>query len=977
MPTSTDQKTDNPDQDYYNDKFNRIAGGNKPSDELENKVKTNPSSQLPNQEAQAESTSPKSSNEEIKDLFKPNTSNVNKATSILKMSKKQGGFAGLALGIVGIVFLYFAFIGSGPAQLLHAAEWLKAINFTDQEIDADVRLSNLSIYSQLIKNSSLDGIEKTRLGYLASKHASKLDLRLQQKGFVGNFSNGKLVSYSFDKSLIPDDGEFSELKNLDGDELRNALANKLGFDPKYINADLTIDTNGLKNTRQLNKVISQTAYKGRPNLGKITSAYSARVMNKRANVTLNPITRLSNYLKAGSADTLIKAKEAMRLDRSKEITTGTRTVNYTSPGNNRESGDGEIDTNTQEIDNNRNEIKDAVNQSLKDKTPDAVNKLTTKLAGGGAALAAIGFMCGAKDISATVSDINAVNKIGPQVRLAADMVSTGSKIQDGKDIDAEGLGIISEGLTGKDSSWVGSSILQYETNGSWEQQATTFNKKPEYNSLIPSSTGLFSEIDSWFEQIDGTAGVGATVNGICTAYNTASNVLSSAITFVLPFLGPIQEWFGQKLLSFIADEPINPLDPIFDGEARGEMLAVGARMYANGVSESNGGRVLSDAEEIAMKNQNIEYLASKQNNIFSKITDLSNPYSPASSLYATALNNDVGDITTSIPDNIASSLTNIISKSANAETAPSQVYYGIPKTGFTKIEENPYELASWVANNITPGDETTKLFYDCHKVTVTDDFRFISESESYLDYDSLKPECKNDDNQKLYMLRQLASYTDVMETGVGCVSFDDDEDCTAVYDSSPSDGTTPPSDNGGNNPISTCSDPDARTIYWPLSPHPYNNTHDFGVPVGTPVYAITSGTVTVSKDLVGCDGRKCGDGMYSYGRHIKIDHDLPNGSVTYAHLQRRLVEQGDKVAAGQIIGYSGESGNAYGAHLHVDFNGSYTTIPWLRDNNAQEPPCQQAYIKPLPSTSLIIDPLDLKSYHPVNKPIFVKERVLV
>jgi murein DD-endopeptidase MepM/ murein hydrolase activator NlpD len=56
-------------------------------------------------------------------------------------------------------------------------------------------------------------------------------------------------------------------------------------------------------------------------------------------------------------------------------------------------------------------------------------------------------------------------------------------------------------------------------------------------------------------------------------------------------------------------------------------------------------------------------------------------------------------------------------------------------------------------------------------------------------------------------------------------------------------------------------------------------------------------------------------GCYSYGKWILIDHD--NGlSTLYAHLSVMSVSAGDKVNAGQIIGYAGATGYSTGPHLH-------------------------------------------------------------
>ena len=87
---------------------------------------------------------------------------------------------------------------------------------------------------------------------------------------------------------------------------------------------------------------------------------------------------------------------------------------------------------------------------------------------------------------------------------------------------------------------------------------------------------------------------------------------------------------------------------------------------------------------------------------------------------------------------------------------------------------------------------------------------------------------------------------------------------------------------------------------------------DFGVPVGTPVMAAMNGTVNTSTDL-----RGNGNGGYrSYGRYIVIGNGMDR--TLYAHLSKRSVGTGSTVRAGQLIGYSGNTGNSTGPHMHFE-----------------------------------------------------------
>ena len=58
-------------------------------------------------------------------------------------------------------------------------------------------------------------------------------------------------------------------------------------------------------------------------------------------------------------------------------------------------------------------------------------------------------------------------------------------------------------------------------------------------------------------------------------------------------------------------------------------------------------------------------------------------------------------------------------------------------------------------------------------------------------------------------------------------------------------------------------------------------------------------------------------GNESYGNFVKIKHD--DGYYTlYAHLKDVYVSKGQRVLRGEKIGYMGNTGNAYGVHLHFE-----------------------------------------------------------
>lgn len=98
-----------------------------------------------------------------------------------------------------------------------------------------------------------------------------------------------------------------------------------------------------------------------------------------------------------------------------------------------------------------------------------------------------------------------------------------------------------------------------------------------------------------------------------------------------------------------------------------------------------------------------------------------------------------------------------------------------------------------------------------------------------------------------------------------------------------------------------------------------------------PVYAAEDGTVDQTQDW---DGHTK-TGMQSYGNMVRIKHAPYKGKplqTRYAHLSRYCVKLGQQVKEGDLIGYSGTTGNVFGAHLHFEviLNGSRTNpLVWL------------------------------------------------
>jgi murein DD-endopeptidase MepM/ murein hydrolase activator NlpD len=87
----------------------------------------------------------------------------------------------------------------------------------------------------------------------------------------------------------------------------------------------------------------------------------------------------------------------------------------------------------------------------------------------------------------------------------------------------------------------------------------------------------------------------------------------------------------------------------------------------------------------------------------------------------------------------------------------------------------------------------------------------------------------------------------------------------------------------------------------PRSPH---TGADYAADEGVPVLAVADGVVALADDF------------FFSGRSVFLDHG--DGLITmYFHFSEIVVEEGDEIRRGQVIGKVGQTGRATGPHLHV------------------------------------------------------------
>lgn len=101
----------------------------------------------------------------------------------------------------------------------------------------------------------------------------------------------------------------------------------------------------------------------------------------------------------------------------------------------------------------------------------------------------------------------------------------------------------------------------------------------------------------------------------------------------------------------------------------------------------------------------------------------------------------------------------------------------------------------------------------------------------------------------------------------------------------------------------------------------YHAGDDIGCPSGTPLYAPISGTVTFAQGIYR-NGK-----LASYGNCVKIKSEDGKYLVILAHNSKLEVKAGQQVKQGQLVAYSGSTGNSSGPHCHFEVREISSGLP--------------------------------------------------
>jgi len=99
----------------------------------------------------------------------------------------------------------------------------------------------------------------------------------------------------------------------------------------------------------------------------------------------------------------------------------------------------------------------------------------------------------------------------------------------------------------------------------------------------------------------------------------------------------------------------------------------------------------------------------------------------------------------------------------------------------------------------------------------------------------------------------------------------------------------------------------------------YHTGTDFAAPAGTPVYAVYDGSIEI------------GGWGSAYGNHVLLK--VGKNKYGFCHLSKISVHGGQKVTVGTKLGEVGQTGRAFGNHLHLE----YRVSPWRYGSDSKDP----------------------------------------
>lgn len=618
---------------------------------------------------------------EEESLYKPDQSSKMKSR-IWLFNKRRAAFGGGLIGIiVGIVF-FFTFT-SGPFEIVHIAQLLENAHFSHQINAGDDRMGRLFRFART------GDVGETRLNKLESKYKNRIIGQMEKIGLTPVYDNvtGYLKSFNIDAS-----DPRSPYHGMSNEEIQSTLNEKFGTKVSVnqingLKGKFNVKAQGFFADPKTNRLMTKETGNS-----VVTTAIRSRVLGKYGLATWHPLKIVDKKINQSVADAYKKWSKA-RQDRLKNGANASE-VNATGASEEDENG-----KKTPVVGENTTLSSDKVSSTLKAISASKSLKVTGGLA------TAVGLVCAVNTVRKNIGDIRYVQVITPMIRMAMDIVASGSQVQAGQDIDGLVTGFVSKSFTSTDSSG---------KTTSWDQ-ARPFEARAGNSGGVDIDSGtkdlILGGAPSWIAWTANTpiptlcSGAGQAITGAVSVVLGvfSGGLISTATQAVVGAIG--SQYVIDKLSHLLAGEA---LDVAASGAQWGNYIDYGARLAGNSMAFVFGGVALSPTQEaqLDVQENNIEQANWQSQSIASR---LFNRYDDRS-----AISKLIDNTTPSFKQNISNVGSMLLNFShsfgsisslfgAKASAAPQPYDYGFPEYGFSQSDldnpavTNPYSNADDVA----------------------------------------------------------------------------------------------------------------------------------------------------------------------------------------------------------------------------------------------------------------------------------------
>jgi hypothetical protein len=640
--------------------------------------------------------------------------NSSKTSSVRQFFSTKKGKATAGSGIIGTIAVVggiaFFSIASGPFEFVHIAQLLEKFHFSSIENQSNDRL--LRMMSD-VHYETTGRAYHTNLSFLGNQMANKFESKLNDQGFTSAYDH---IGYNKLGYVVDRDSE--NFKGLSDSEIKQKLQGQYGD-----NISFTTDSTGDLILEQPSGYISsQLLVKGvleDAGYNSITSSIGARIMAQRDGVSLHPLqildnklfatldakidewqkTRVQNEQTGADPNTVIQEQEDAPAGTAPGDTSAQASANQVSGA---ASGtQTEAETAAQEIASGSGAA--AASGALSNLTQSLGFKLTA------GPIAAAGVLCLAHGIAQDSGNIKESETVLPLVRTGMRIMSEGSQVQSGQDIDLNQLSLDSKQLfnSSNGTSWTDSQSIQSELGQSYNSKTVYASKDKTLNS-INSGTPFDVLTQGSF---------GSALGGVCSAVqSTLGQVAGDVIGFLggpISFLGTtaISSIFGGTLVNDLAHYLAgDAVDVYASGGQFGNYVDYGSKLAANDQATSEGGRALTSSQVSVLNNANNTQAKNEfdQHSLAYRIFNPDDNMSLVSSIMDNQSNDigvnlkDAAFSTLNIGQSLLTSFSSLFNGLAFANPAPFN-YSGLPTDGISASEmddpnvQNPYANGDAVA----------------------------------------------------------------------------------------------------------------------------------------------------------------------------------------------------------------------------------------------------------------------------------------